>query len=64
VAIKRISQSEIRKAAGLHEAVPAGIPPVLKNSWKFARGMAQRFSRELIKDRADKFLKTLAKRFT
>jgi len=45
------------------EAPPTGLPPVLRSSWKFARGMAKRFSRELIKDRADEFLKKLAKRF-
>jgi phage gp16-like protein len=45
------------------EAVPAGIPRVLRASWKFAQNTAKRFSRELIKDRADEFLKKLAKRF-
>jgi len=45
------------------EAAPAGIPPVLKNSWQYARDMAKRFSQELVKDRVDEFLKNLAKRF-
>ncbi|MEE8638482.1 MAG: hypothetical protein V3T21_05515 [Candidatus Margulisiibacteriota bacterium] len=45
------------------EAVPSGIPPVLRASWKFARNTAKRFNRELLKDRMNEFLKKLAKRF-
>ena len=65
MAVRRVSRKELRKtvAPAKLEATPTGLPPVLRSSWKFARGMAKRFSRELIKDRADEFLKKLAKRF-
>lgn len=43
---------------------PAGVAPVLRASWKFARDMAHRFSKELGADRASEFLKNLAKRFS
>ncbi|MFC1511158.1 hypothetical protein ACFL5U_02070 [Candidatus Margulisiibacteriota bacterium] len=43
--------------------VPAGISPILKSSWKFARGMAERFNREMLKDRLKELLKKLSKRF-
>jgi hypothetical protein len=45
------------------EAPPAGISPMLRASWKFARKMSQKFNKELLKDRVDKLLKTLAKKF-
>jgi hypothetical protein len=45
------------------EPVPAGIPPILRASWKFARGMAQQFNRELVKDRVNHLLKKLADKF-
>jgi phage gp16-like protein len=45
------------------EAPPAGISPVLRASWKFAKSTAQRFNQELVKNRVDEFLKKLAKRF-
>jgi hypothetical protein len=64
--IRRISQKEIRAAVspGMEGVAPTGLPPVLKSSWGFARSTAQRFNRELLKDRVDDFLKKLAKRFT
>jgi hypothetical protein len=65
VAVRRISRKEIRKAAAPRklEATPSGLPPVLRASWKFARNVAKKFSREMLKDRADDLLKKLAKRF-
>ena len=65
--IRRISEKELRKVGrpgAIAEAPPAGIPPLLRASWKFARDMARRFSRELLKDHADEFIKNLVKRFT
>ncbi|NQT29519.1 MAG: hypothetical protein HQ596_02995 [Candidatus Saganbacteria bacterium] len=48
---------------GVPAVIPTGIPPVLRSSWKFAHGMAQRFNRELMHDRMKDLLKKLAKRF-
>jgi|YNPNPStandDraft_1061719.scaffolds.fasta_scaffold22617_5 hypothetical protein len=63
--IKRISDKEIRKIGrpGVEEVVPAGIPPILRHSWNFARDLAKRFSRELLKDRSEEFLKKLIEKF-
>ena len=63
----RIERNQLKKIGrpGLPEAaVPAGISPVLRPSWKFAKNLAERFNRELLNDRVDEFLKNLAKRFT
>jgi hypothetical protein len=65
VTVKRVTRKTVRKAVaprGL-EAAPPGLPPVLRASWKFARNIAKKFSREMLKDRADDLLKKLAKRF-
>lgn len=64
--VRRIEHKEIRKIGrpGVEAAAPAGIPPVLRASWKFAHDMAHRFSRELLSDRTKQFLGNLAKRFT
>ena len=66
VKIRRVSPKElkrIRTLSDVAEAPPAGIAPVLRASWKFARDTAHRFSRELSKNRAKEFLKKLVKRF-
>lgn len=69
VTIKRIESKEIRKigrpgVSGPEEAPPSGIAPVLRNSWRFARDTAKRFSREMLSDRTNEFLKNLAKKFS
>jgi len=69
MSINRIDKNEIRKVGrpGItrpEEAPPPGIAPILRSSWKFARDIAQRFSRELMSDRTEQFLKNLAKKFT
>lgn len=66
--IRRVD-SEIRKAGrpGITRAEdlpPAGIAPILRASWRFARETAQRFNKELLSDRTKEFLNNLAKRFT
>ena len=70
MSIRRIDQSkELRKigrpgVTGAEEAPPAGISPILRASWQFARDTAKRFSKELGSDRTGEFLKNLAKRFS
>jgi hypothetical protein len=54
----------LRKVGRAEAPPPAGIAPVLKPLWQFARDMARRFNRELLADRTEEFLKNLAKRFT
>ncbi|MBI5078745.1 hypothetical protein HZB08_01840 [Candidatus Saganbacteria bacterium] len=64
--VKRVETNELRKIGrpGVpSEPIPAGISPILRASWQFARGMAQRFSRELLSDRTKEFLDKLSKRF-
>jgi hypothetical protein len=36
---------------------------MLRASWKFASGIAEKFSREMVKDRTDQMLKALARKF-
>jgi hypothetical protein len=43
---------------------PAGIAPILRASWRFARETAQRFSKELLSDRTKDFLNALVRKFT
>ncbi|MFH1386184.1 MAG: hypothetical protein ABIH50_00760 [bacterium] len=67
--IRRIDQSkskELRKIgrAGIEDAPPAGISPVLRASWRFARDTAERFNKELLNDRTKEFLKSLARKFS
>ena len=65
--INRIDKKELKKIGrpGIEAAdiPPAGISPILRASWKFARETAQRFSQELGADRTAEFLKNLVKRF-
>ncbi len=64
----RIESNELKKIGrpGLKAAEappPRGIAPILRASWNFARGIAQRFSKELTTDRSEKFLDEVGKRF-
>jgi hypothetical protein len=67
MSVRKTSSSKVGKTTGLagriEETPPPGVAPVLRTSWKFARKTAQKFSRELMKDRVGEFLKKLAKRF-
>jgi hypothetical protein len=68
VTIRRVEYKELRKIGrpgltGAEAAPPAGISPILRASWKFARDTAKRFSKELGADRTNEFLKNLVKRF-
>jgi hypothetical protein len=67
MSVRKVSKSKVRKTTGLagriEEAPPPGVSPILRTSWKFARKTAQKFNRELMKDRVAAFLKKLAKRF-
>ncbi len=61
------SDKEIRKIGRpqeLADVPPAGTPPVLRASWRFARDTAGRFSKELLSDRTKEFLSKLVKRFS
>ena len=68
--IRRTSRESLRKAINrgkadqAAEAPPAGISPMLRASWKFARETAKKFNQQLAKDRTAEFLKKLTKRFT
>lgn len=63
--VRRVEQKITRAGTGKVEAPPpSGIAPVLRASWRFARDTAHRFSKELINDRTEEFLKNLAKKFT
>ncbi|MDD5382901.1 MAG: hypothetical protein PHH60_04520 [Candidatus Margulisbacteria bacterium] len=65
--IRRISHKELRGAVApgkVAGAPPTGISPILRASWRFAQNMAQRFSKELQKDRVDQFLKAVARKFS
>lgn len=63
----RIERYELRKiarpGAKVEAAAPAGILPILRASWQFARDMAKRFSQELNADHSEEFLKNLPKKF-
>ncbi|MBN3033166.1 MAG: hypothetical protein JW873_03635 [Candidatus Saganbacteria bacterium] len=72
--IRRIESKEIRKigrpgVTGPEAAPPAGLSPILRAAWPFAKKTAARFSEELSPDpkRKTNFvaeaLKNLAKRF-
>ena len=61
------SEKELRKIGrppGAEDVPPAGISPVLRASWRFARDTAQRFNKELLNDRTKNFLDKLAKKFS
>ncbi len=48
---------------GVPEAVPVGIPPLLRRFWDFARKMAKQFSKNMNKDHEDDFLKVVRRDF-
>ncbi|MBU0687670.1 MAG: hypothetical protein KKB81_07505 [Candidatus Margulisbacteria bacterium] len=63
---KRIQGKPVNISARLGQvatAMPIGIPSVLKRFWKFTRDMAQRFNKNLLKDREGEFLKVIEKDF-
>ena len=68
VTIRKVSSDkELRKIGrpdGMADAPPAGTPPVLRASWRFARDTAGRFSKELLSDRTKEFLTKLARKFS
>jgi hypothetical protein len=45
------------------EAIPAGIAPVLRRFWRFTQEMAKRFSKQLLKNREEDFLKVVRTKF-
>jgi hypothetical protein len=67
VTINRIDKKELKKVgrpgSEAADIPPAGLNPILRASWKFAKDTAKRFSEELGTDRTAEFLKNLAKRF-
>jgi hypothetical protein len=66
MSVRKASRKVSRRtgpAGRISEAPPPGISPILRASWRFARKTAQRFSRELVKDRVEFLLKKLSKRF-
>lgn len=52
-----------RGVGRLAPAIPVGLPRVLRRFWKFARDMARRFSKNLMKTREEEFLKVVKKHF-
>lgn len=66
---KRISKIRGRpiKAGGkigeITAAIPTGLSPILRRFWNFARNMAKHFSRNLLKNREDEFLKAVRRDF-
>jgi hypothetical protein len=51
------------KLRDVRAAIPIGLSPVLSRFWKFARQMAQQFSKNLLKGREEDFLKVVRKEF-
>ena len=43
--------------------IPIGLSPILAKFWKFARQMAQAFSKNLLQAREEDFLKIVRKEF-
>ena len=68
MSIRKVSsQNEVKKAIRPEDDAdvpPAGISPVLRASWRFARDTARRFSQELTSDRTKQFLDKLVKKFS
>jgi len=49
---------------GMRAPLPLGLPPILRNAWKFARNMAKEFAKQLLdKDKEEEFLKVVRKEF-
>jgi len=67
VAEKRISSIGARSGSisPLGAPIPAGLPPILRRFWDFARGMARKFSSHLLdpEEHEDEFLKTVRRDF-
>ncbi len=61
--IERTSSNIPSRAGGVGQAVPVGIHPVLRRFWDFARKMAKEFSKHLMKDREEEFLKVVQRDF-
>lgn len=51
------------RVAPMGEAIPAGIAPVLRRFWRFTQEMAKRFSKQLLKNREEDFLKVVRTKF-
>jgi len=63
---ERIRGVPVRTGGGpgrVGEAIPVGVPPVLRRFWNFARDMARRFSKNLLKEREEEFMKVVRKHF-
>mgnify|MGYP007084773832 CR=1 FL=1 len=43
--------------------IPPGVPPILRRFWNFARDMARRFSKHLLKNREEELMKVVRKSF-
>jgi len=63
---KKVSGRYLRIRGRIKEiavTIPSGLPPVLRRFWKFARDMSRHFSRHLLKERDEEFLKAVRKDF-
>ena len=63
---ERIRGVPVRTGGGagrVAPAIPVGVPPVLRRFWNFARDMAKRFSKNLLKEREEEFMKVVRKHF-
>jgi hypothetical protein len=43
--------------------IPAGLPPVLARFWDFTRKMAREFTKHLLKNREEDFLRAVRREF-
>lgn len=59
--IERTSANLPGKTGGISQPVPVGISPILRRFWDFTRKMAKEFSKHMVKDREEEFLKVVQK---
>jgi len=51
------------RIGGAEGAVPMNISPLLRRFWRFAQDMAKRFSKNLLKNRDEDFLRVVRTKF-
>lgn len=61
--IDRVKGSPVGGLGRPMEAVPVNIHPILRRFWNFAREMAKKFNKSLLKDHEDEFMKIIDKDF-
>lgn len=64
--IERTSGTSVNSAGrvgGPGGAIPINIPPLLRRFWRFAQDMAKSFSKHLVKNREEDFLRVVRTKF-